>query len=188
MVTATENRIRQLMQRVVCLHDKQAVDVALDRMAAEMTEKLQHKNPLLLCVMIGAVVPAGHLLTRLSFPLEVDYIHATRYRGSTRPGDLHWLVEPRQSLKNRTVVIIDDVMDGGRTLAAIIDYCCQMGAAEVLTAVMVNKLRERDPGVTFVPDFVGVETEDKFLVGFGLDYAEYMRNLPGIYAIPEDEH
>ena len=133
------------------------------------------------------MIPTGHLLSRLNFPLEVDYIHATRYRGTTRGGDLHWLVEPRQSLKDRTVLIIDDIMDGGLTLAAIMDYCAQNGAKKVYSGVMVSKNRTREPGVEREPDFVGLKTEDKYLFGFGLDYEEYLRNAPGIYAVA-DEH
>src|SRR5205823_7285869 len=92
--------------------------------------------PILLCVMLGAVIPVGHLLTRLNFPLEIDYIHATRYRNTTRGGDLHWLVEPRESLKNREVLIIDDVLDGGIDRKSVVDYCRQNGAKSVYTAVM----------------------------------------------------
>jgi hypoxanthine phosphoribosyltransferase len=100
---------------------------------------------------------------------------------------LHWLVEPRRELKDRTILIVDDIMDGGLTLSAIIDYCKQAGAEAVYTAVMVNKQRTREAGVDFEPDFSGLKTEDRFLVGFGLDYDEYLRNLPGIYAVA-DQH
>lgn len=186
MIEKSNDKIKQVLEKSECLYDLEAVETALDQMAKVMTQQLQHKNPLILCVMIGALIPAGHLLTRLNFPLEVDYIHATRYRGTTRGGDLHWLVEPRQSLKDRTIVIVDDILDGGITLAAIIDYCNQAGAKEVLTAVMVNKIRERDPGVNFDPDFVGLDTEDRYLFGFGLDYEGYLRNAPGIYAVAKE--
>ena len=185
-VMNTQDKIRTVLEKAECLHDMQAINKALDKMGVEITEKLQDKNPLILCVMIGALIPTGHLLTRLNFPLEVDYIHATRYRGTTRGGDLHWLVEPRQSLKNRTVLIIDDIMDGGLTLAAIIDYCQQNGASDVYTAVMVNKVRKREEGVSSEPDFIGLNTEDKYLIGFGLDYEEYLRNAPGIYAVAKE--
>jgi hypoxanthine phosphoribosyltransferase len=97
------------------------------------------------------------------------------------------LVEPRRELKDRTILIVDDIMDGGLTLSAIIDYCKQAGAEAVYTAVMVNKQRTREAGVDFEPDFSGLKTEDRFLVGFGLDYDEYLRNLPGIYAVA-DQH
>lgn len=178
-----KDRYQDILDNAECLHSAEAVQKALDTMAKEITDKLKDKNPLLICVMTGALITMGHLATRLPFPLEMDYIHATRYRGAMRGGDLHWLVEPRQSLKDRTILIVDDIMDGGLTLSAIIDYCKQAGAAEVYTAVMVSKIREREPGVDFEPDFVGLTTEDKFLFGFGLDYEEYLRNAPGIYAV-----
>lgn len=178
-----KDRYQDILDNAECLHSAEAVQAALDSMAKAITDKLKDKNPLLICVMTGALITMGHLATRLPFPLEMDYIHATRYRGAMRGGDLHWLVEPRQSLKDRTVLIVDDIMDGGLTLSAIIDYCKQAGAADVYTAVMVSKNREREPGVNFEPDFVGLTTEDKFLFGFGLDYEEYLRNAPGIYAV-----
>lgn len=180
-------KIEAILAKSECLYHFGEIEKALDQMADGITEKLKDSNPLILCVMIGALIPTGHLLTRLTFPLDVDYIHATRYRGSIRGGDLHWLVEPRTSLEGRTVMIVDDVMDGGLTLAAIMDYCQQNGAKEVYTAVMVDKRRVREPGVHLEPDFVGIHTEDRYLFGFGLDYEEYLRNLPGIYAIKEGQ-
>lgn len=180
------NNIQEVLAKAECLYDLNDVEEALDRMSGEITQKLSAENPLLLCVMIGALIPMGHLLTRLNFPLEVDYIHATRYRSTTRGGDLHWLVEPRQSLKDRTVLIIDDIMDGGLTLSAIIDYCNQAGAKSVYTGVMINKKRTREEGVDFEPDFSGLITENRYLFGFGLDYNEYLRNAPGIYAVAKE--
>lgn len=179
-------KMKTVLEKADCLYGLQAIEKALDKMAKEITATLSEKNPLIICVMIGALVPVGHLLTRLHFPLEVDYIHATRYRGTTRGGDLHWLVEPRQSLKDRTILIVDDIMDGGLTLSAIIDYCQQAGAAAVHTAVMVNKKRAREKGVNFEPDFSGLYAEDRFLFGFGLDYEENWRNAPGIYAVAQE--
>lgn len=186
LTMTTRDKMQEILSKAECLHDMDAINQGLDKMATAITHKLKDSNPLVLCVMIGALIPMGHLLTRLNFPLEVDYIHATRYRGTTRGGDLHWLVEPRQSLKNRTVLIVDDIMDGGLTLAAIIDYCKQSGAKDVYSAVMVNKIRDREEGVTQEPDFKGLDTEDRYLFGFGLDYEEYLRNVPGIYAVSSE--
>jgi hypoxanthine phosphoribosyltransferase len=175
----TIKKFQIILEKSECLYSYDEVNEALDRMAKEITQKLEHTNPIILCVT------TGHLATRLHFPLEMDYIHATRYRGTNRGGDLHWLVEPRKSLKDRTILIVDDIMDGGLTLAAIMDYCKQNEAKEIYSAVMVSKKRQREPGVNFEPDFVGVVTEDKYLFGFGLDYEEYLRNVPGIYAVNE---
>lgn len=180
--------VQHVLDKAECLYDFNDIQVALDEMGKKITDQLKDTNPLILCVMIGALIPTGHLLTRLNFPLEVDYIHATRYQSSTRGGDLHWLVEPRQSLKDRTVLVVDDVMDGGLTLSSIIDYCRQSGSKEVYSAVMVNKKREREKGVNFEPDFVGLQADNRYLIGFGLDYEEYLRNAPGIYAVaPEHQ-
>ena len=179
----SNDKIQSILSSAECLYNLSEVETALDRMADAITKQLKERNPLILCVMIGALIPMGHLLTRLHFPLEIDYIHATRYRGTTRGGDLHWLVEPRSVLKDRDVLIVDDVMDGGLTLAAIIDYCQQAGAKKVYSAVLVNKKRKREPGVQFEPDFSGLSTPDRYLFGFGLDYHEYLRNQPGIYAV-----
>lgn len=182
---SNNNRYQEIIAKAECLYNTEEVLQAIDNIAAQMTSKLADQNPIILSVMTGAMIFTGHLAVRLNFPLEMDYIHATRYRGAMRGGDLHWLVEPRLDLKDRTIVIVDDILDGGLTLAAIIDYCQQYKAKAVYTAVLVDKKRVREPGVNFKPDFVGVETEDKFLFGFGLDYEEYFRNAPGIYAVTE---
>lgn len=182
----TEDKIKNILATAECLIDMPTIEKALDKMAQEITDKLKDTNPIVISVMIGALVTTGHLLTRLSFPLEVDYIHATRYQGSTRGGDLHWLVEPRQSLKNRTILVVDDIMDGGLTLSSIIDYCKQAGAKKVYTAVLVNKRRKRETNVEFEPDFNGLYIDNKFIFGFGLDYNEYFRNIAGIYAVSKE--
>lgn len=179
----TKDKIQSILDEAECLYSFSEINEALDRMAKEITHHLKDTNPLILCVMTGALIPTGHLVTRLHFPLEIDYIHVTRYQGSMRGGDLHWLVEPRQSLRDRTVLVVDDIMDGGLTLAAILDYCRQQKAKAAYSAVMVSKKRIREPGVTFEPNYVGLTTEDRYLFGFGLDYEEYLRNVPGIYAV-----
>lgn len=184
-MVSTQNRYQEIQKKAECLYDTQQVLQAIDNIAAEMTKKLANENPIILSVMSGALIFTGHLVVRLPFALEIDYIHATRYRGAVRGGDLHWLVEPRLDLAGRTIVIVDDILDGGLTLAAIIDYCKQFKAKAVYTAVLVEKQRVREPNVDFTPDFVGLKTEDKFLFGFGLDYEEYLRNAPGIYAVTD---
>jgi hypoxanthine phosphoribosyltransferase len=152
-------------------------------MAADITEKLGDKLPLVLCVLTGGIIPSGHILTHLKFPLELDYIHATRYAGETQGGELQWLVRPKTSLKNRHILIIDDILDVGTTLAAIIDDCKAQGAEEVYSAVLVDKMHDRKHGNK--ADFVGLQVEDKYVFGFGMDYKDYWRNLPAIYAVKD---
>lgn len=183
----SEQKIQTILKKAECLYSLAQVNQALDRMAEEITQTLKDTRPIILCVMTGALIPLAHLVVRLAFPLEIDYIHVTRYRGSMRGGDLHWLVEPRLNFRDRTILVVDDIMDGGLTLSAIIDYCKQAKAKAVYSAVMVSKKRRREAGVNFEPDYIGVETEDRFLFGFGLDYEEYLRNIPGIYAMTGNE-
>jgi len=181
-------RVKEVYEKATCLYTKNEIEAALDRMAIDIHAKLEDKNPVLLCVMIGGLIPAGNLLPRLDFMFELDYVHATRYNGATYGGELEWLVKPRVSLKNRTVLIIDDILDGGITLAAIVDYCKQQGAKEVLTAVLLDKKQTRLPGGPTKADFTGIAIEDGFVFGYGMDYDGYLRNAPGIYVVaPEHQ-
>lgn len=167
-----------------CLHDKEAVEAALDKMADEITAKLAEKNPLILCVLTGAIIPMGHLLTRLNFTLEIDYIHATRYRGETAGADLQWKAKPTTSLKDRVVLVIDDILDEGHTLKGIIEYLHKEEVSEVYSAVLVEKHHDRRvEGLN--ADFVGLDVDDHYVFGYGMDYKGYLRNAPGIYAVTE---
>lgn len=171
----------QLMSEADCLYTAEEVDAALDKMAQAITEKLADKNPLVLCVLTGAIIPTGHLLTRLNFPLQLDYLHVTRYGDKTSGGELDWLSEQKYSLKGRDVLIVDDILDEGITLKAIVEHCNKAGAASVFSAVLVEKCHDRKTGVK--ADFVGVETEDRYLFGYGMDYEGYLRNANGIFAV-----
>ena len=166
-----------------CLHDGPTVERAVDRMAGEITAELRDTDPLVLTVMQGGVVPAGMLLPRLDFPLRVDYIHATRYTGDTRGGELNWIVKPSCTLLDRTVLLIDDIHDEGHTLSAIVQDCRVSGARAVYSAVLINKRHDRK--ADYRADFVGLEVEDRYVFGFGMDYKEYLRNVRGIYAVKD---
>ena len=162
---------------------KNEVEGAITRMAQEITAQLKESGPVLLCVMNGGLIFTGQLLTQLLFPLEVDYVHATRYGHETNGAKLNWTVRPQLDLKGRTVLLLDDILDEGVTLAAIADYCRQQGASEVLMAVLIEKLHLRKVTPGMKADFTGIEVGDRFLFGYGLDYKGYWRNAPGIYAV-----
>jgi len=158
------------------------ITAALDRLASDITARIGDRDPVLLCVMLGGIVPLGVLLPRLSFLLQIDYVHVTRYQGQTSGGELHWLRKPDVSLRDRTVLIVDDVLDKGVTLAAIVDACRMAGAREVLTAVLVRKRVAARPGLQQT-DFAALDTDDRYLFGWGMDYKSYLRNGDGIYAV-----
>jgi hypoxanthine phosphoribosyltransferase len=179
--------INEVYNRSSCIYTQADVDRALDNMAVDITKKLSEKNPVIICVMIGGLIPVGNLLLRLKFPLEIDYVHATRYRGSLSGGEIHWKAKPKVDLRGRTVLIVDDILDGGVTLQAIIDEFLEIGAAEVYSAVLVDKYQKRVPGGLKHADFVGLQVEDHYVFGFGMDYKEYLRNIPGIYKVSDED-
>jgi hypoxanthine phosphoribosyltransferase len=183
-MTAILDEVAYVEANSECLLNEQETEDMLTRLAAEITEQCEYQNPLVLCVMTGAVIAVGKLLTRLNFPLELDYIHATRYQGKTSGGELSWKQYPSVSLKDRTVIIIDDVLDEGITMQYLLDYCLKQEAKKCYIAVLVNKnIASKKP---VAADFVGVELGNQYLYGLGMDYKGYLRNVEGIYACPEN--
>lgn len=182
-MTGTIGEMERVMAEADCIFTAAEVDEALQRMAAAITERLAGANPLVLCVMHGGLITTGRLLPLLPFPLESGYLHATRYGHETCGGHLDWKVRPTEELAGRTVLLVDDILDEGRTLKAIIDYCVQEGAGEVLTAVLVDKRHERKAHPGLNADFVGLVSPDRFLFGCGMDYKGYWRNTAGIHAV-----
>lgn len=178
---------RQVLARSELLHDARAVDAAYDRMATAIAARLADREPVVIGLMLGGLIPTAALATRLRFPLTLDYLHATRYRGATRGHDLHWIVRPAAALAGRSVLLVDDILDEGVTLAAVIEACERQGAREVLSAVLVRKRHDRAlPGLR--ADFVGLEVPDRYVFGCGMDWHERFRNLPELRALaPEDE-
>ena len=110
-------------------------------MAATLTTQLAGKDPLVLCVMTGAVIVAGLLLPRLNFQLRVDYLHASRYQGATRGGELAWLHRPSAAIRGKHILVLDDILDEGITLEQVVRACHEDGAASVMSAVLVEKQR-----------------------------------------------
>lgn len=183
MTKMTAQEAAKAWREAECLCTEQQVQAAYDELARKITEDLRDEDPLVLCVMTGGLIAAGHLLTRLAFPLQIDYIHATRYNNTTQGNELQWLAYPRTSLKGRTVLIIDDIHDVGETLKRLVEHCRSEGAKAVYSAVLVNKRHDRK--ADFQADYVGLEVGDRYVFGCGMDYRGYLRNAPGIYAVKE---
>jgi hypoxanthine phosphoribosyltransferase len=165
-----------------CLASLADIRLACDAQAQEITLSLRDANPILLCVMTGGAVPLAMLLERLDFPLQVDYVHLTRYGLETSGGAITWIKRPPASVRNRTVLVVDDILDHGITLAALIEECRAMGAAKVLSAVLVTKTIADRAGLQRA-DFSALTLPDAYLFGCGMDYKSYLRNAPGIFAV-----
>ena len=174
------NEIIQIEASAELLHSEAEVEAAIDNMAKKINLLLCDSNPLLLCVMNGGIVTAGKLLTRLTFPLTIDAINASRYRNKTTGSEIKWSLKPATAIKDRTVLLVDDILDEGITLEAIYQYCREQGATAIYSAVLVDKNLNKPKPVQ--ADFVGLTVENRYLFGYGMDYKGYLRNAQGIYA------
>lgn len=163
------------------LYDARAIDNALDLMASELNRDYADKDPVVFCVMNGGIVLAGLLMPRFTFSFRFDYLHATRYRENIRGAGLDWIKRSSTDLNGRNVLVIDDILDEGYTLEAIVGELLTQGAKEVKTAVLALKKHDRSNG--FNADYVGLELEDRYVFGMGMDYKGYLRHLKGIYAV-----
>jgi hypoxanthine phosphoribosyltransferase len=157
------------------------VEAAIAKVAAEIEERFKDRYPLVLVVMGGAVVFAGQLLPRLRLPLDLDYIHASRYGAATSGGGIDWRVEPPPGVRGRAVLVLDDILDGGQTMAAIRDRVLALGAESFACAVLVEKMLQRQKPLS--ADFVGLRIPDRFVFGCGMDAKGFWRNLPEIRAM-----
>ncbi|KXJ57714.1 MAG: hypoxanthine phosphoribosyltransferase [Neptuniibacter pectenicola] len=182
-----EEEIKRVYIQADLLYSEAEVEQAINKLAALVTEDMADKTPVVFPVLNGGLVVGGKLLTKLNFPLEAGYLHATRYRNTTSGHSLEWLMKPQIDVKGRAVLIVDDIFDEGITLTEIVNYCHAEGASEVKVAVLVHKNHNRTPTATpaLQADFIGLEIEDRYVFGYGMDYKGYWRNAPGIFAVRE---
>lgn len=160
---------------------EQEAAAAVRRVAGEIAAVMQGSHPLVLSVMGGAVIFTGQLLPLLPFPLEFDYLHVTRYGDTTTGGELSWIVAPRAAIAGRTVLVVDDILDEGITLAAVKRRLLEQGAKDCRIAVFADKELGREKPVS--ADFVGVRLPNRYVFGFGMDVKGAWRNLPAVYAV-----
>lgn len=171
----------QLLSDAELIFTEAEVNAAVEMVAHNITTVLQELDPLVLSVMGGAVVFSGWLLPKLRFPLDFDYVQASRYRNQIQGHDIHWRVAPSDNVCGRTVLLVDDILDEGITLAAVRDKCLDAGAARVLIATLTEKNTGKPKPIQ--ADFVGLVVPDRYVFGCGMDVHGRWRNLPAIYAL-----
>ena len=175
---------REILSRSSILADTQQVEEAVDRMAVAINEHYGDREIILLIVMTGAVMPAAWLAAKLKMPLQMDFVHATRYAGQTHGGEIEFRVPPRLNLEGHDVLIVDDIYDIGLTLQMIERYCESRGAQSVSSAVLVRKIHDRET-TQRLPEFIGMDVKDKYIFGCGMDVYEHWRHLNEIRALEE---
>jgi len=175
---------QQFLEQSDLIHTTEVIHAAINKLAIQITAQLGNSGPLVLSAMGGAVVFSGQLLPKLNFPLEFDYVHASRYHNVTHGQNLVWKVLPGNNVQGRTVLVLDDILDEGHTLAAIKEKCLALGAEKVVIAVLVEKELGHPKPVS--ADFVGLNVPNRYVFGYGMDIYGWWRNLPAIYALKED--
>lgn len=175
-------RLSDALVRAELVHDHVVLAGAIVRLGSDISRELGSEPAVFMTVMQGALIFAGQLATSIAAPLTFDYVHATRYRGETSGGELTWIKRPATKLAGRTVLLVDDILDEGRTLAEIRAFCLAEGARRVLIAVLCRKKHDRCVA-GLDADFCGVEVPDRYVFGYGMDYYEQGRNLAAIYAV-----
>ena len=173
----------RLLQEADVLCDAETVRKAVERMGREITSAMKDEFPIVLSVMGGAAVFTGQLLPQLVFPLEFGAIEVTRYNNDIQGRDIAWRLAPRDNVRGRTVLVVDDILDEGITLAAIRNKLTDMGARKFYSAVFADKDLQRDKPVQ--ADFVGVKVPNRYVFGYGMDAYGLWRNLPAIYALKD---
>ncbi|MEK7810495.1 MAG: hypoxanthine-guanine phosphoribosyltransferase [Pseudomonadota bacterium] len=180
----TNQQARDILADAELLCSADQVQSALQRVAKEINSALSDRHPLVLSVMGGAVVFTGQLLPMLDFPLDFDYLHVSRYGNDKQGGELHWRVAPRENVRGKVVLVLDDILDEGETLHAIKQRVLELGATQVYCAVFADKIHGKEKPIR--ADFVGVELPNRFVFGYGMDIHGAWRNLPAIYAVKEE--
>lgn len=173
----------QYQQDAEMLYSEQAVSEAISTVAALINADYQQDYPTVLSVMNGAVFFVGQLTPQLTFPLMLDYVHATRYQNGVEGKEVNWVMRPKNSLKDASVLILDDILDEGHTLKAIVDTCYSLGAKQVKVAVLVEK--ELGKTKPLMADYVGIKVPNRYIFGCGMDIHGWWRNLPAIYALKQ---
>ena len=165
------------------IFSEQQVQTAVMRMAVEINTAIAELHPLVLSIMGGAVVFTGQLLPLLSFPLDFDYVHVSRYGNKQQGGELKWKVAPHENVRGRVVLVVDDILDEGETLNAVKQRVMALGATSFYSAIFADKRNGKIKPIQ--ADFVGLEVPDRFVFGYGMDIHGAWRNLPAIYATKE---
>ena len=175
----------EVHQQAELLFNQQQVDQAIADLASRLTPSLENEFPLLMCIMNGGLYMTGQLMRYWNFPLTVDYVHATRYRLATLGRDVLWKAYPQNGLKDRHVIIVDDIFDQGYTLEEVKNYCHTQGSRKCTSVFLIRKQHQRKRA-DIEADEVALECDDLYVYGSGMDLHSHFRNLPGIYAIPRD--
>lgn len=183
-----KNHIDKIKSSAEVIFTSKEIEEGLNKVASDINNDYQDKSPLVLCVVLGGITVFGHLITKLKINLEIDYIHATRYDGDVSGAEIKWKALPKTPLKNRDIIIVDDILDGGLTLKALHNYCYKQQATSVKSMILIDKINARHENGQKSAKYTALKTNSNgYLFGFGMDYYNYLRNINGIFAANPNE-
>jgi hypoxanthine phosphoribosyltransferase len=160
-----------------------AIRQRIDEVATQITAVYHGEPVTVVGVLTGCLIFVADLIRRLDLPVRIAFIQASSYRGTaTTAGELRVSSELLPDLRGRHVLLVDDILDTGRTLARVVGQLRECGAASVRTAVLLRKVGRQE--VPFEPDFIGFAIPDEFVIGYGLDFNDEYRHLPHIGVLP----
>lgn len=149
-----------------------------------ITTDYQGKSPLVVCVLKGACPFHSELIKHIDLQIDLDYIQASSYSGTSSTGVVKLKKDLDSDIKGRDVILVEDIVDSGLTLSKLVEYLSQRQPNSIKVASLLDKPSGRK--VQFKADYVGQEIEDLFVIGFGLDLDEKYRNLDSIYIYNQD--
>jgi hypoxanthine phosphoribosyltransferase len=155
-------------------------------LAVEIAHAYEGKPVTVVGILTGCLIFTADLIRRIDLPLRVAFVTASSYRGgATVPGKLEIRDELLPDINGRHILLLDDILDTGKTLTRVVAHLLDRGAESVKVAVLLRKIGRQE--VPFEPDFVGFTIPDKFVVGYGLDFNDEYRHLPHIGVLPARE-
>lgn len=162
------------------LVSEEELDEIITRMGAEISRDYEGRRLMLLCILKGSVVFMGDLMKKMKIPVEIDFMRVSSYGNSTKSlGAVNIILDlHRTDLDDIDILIVEDIIDSGKTLAYLTGYLMNKGARSVKIATLLDKPERRDPRIELKADYVGKVIPDEFVVGYGLDFAERYRALP----------
>lgn len=170
----------------VMLNEREIKEI-VNRIANQLTEIFKDDAipPVIICILKGASLFMSDLIKEISIPVEIDFVQYSSYSKTSSTGIVFLKKDFDVDIKDRNVVVVEDIIDTGRTLKKFNEYLETFSPKKIYNVVLLDKPSRRE--VNFNPDFVGKEIEDYFVIGYGLDYCEYYRNTKEIYAVDGDE-
>jgi len=166
------------------LYSRQQIAETVDRLAAELNRDYPGKHPVLIGVLKGSFMFLADLIRLLDFTLEVDFVRLSSYgAGQKSSGKIRVVADLQRSVKDRDVLVVEDIVDTGLTTGFLLAHLRKQKPSSLKLCALTEKPSRRKTPVAI--DYLGFTVPDKFIVGYGLDWDERFRNLPGIYVLEE---